>query len=106
MKHYVFVGSAGAYEANSVEPMHVEGDKRKASAGGLQMHRTGLRLVLRKRLLQLEGDKREASAGGSNVAAWQAGQGCRNGRCTIRRHALGTANRQKASLQLLRLGGA
>jgi nucleoside-diphosphate-sugar epimerase len=33
VKHYVFVGSAGAYEANSVEPMHVEGDKRKASAG-------------------------------------------------------------------------
>lgn len=33
MKHYVFVGSAGAYEANSVEPMHVEGDKRKPSAG-------------------------------------------------------------------------
>lgn len=34
MKHYVFVGSAGAYNANSVEPMHVEGDKRKSSAGG------------------------------------------------------------------------
>ena len=33
VKHYVFVGSAGAYEANKVEPMHVEGDKRKASAG-------------------------------------------------------------------------
>ena len=33
VKHYVFVGSAGAYEANSVEPMHVEGDKRKPSAG-------------------------------------------------------------------------
>lgn len=33
VKHYVFVGSAGAYAANSVEPMHVEGDKRKASAG-------------------------------------------------------------------------
>ncbi|GMH42227.1 hypothetical protein BSKO_10146 [Bryopsis sp. KO-2023] len=31
--HYVFVSSAGAYEANSVEPMHVEGDPRKASAG-------------------------------------------------------------------------
>ena len=27
------VGSAGAYAANSVEPMHVEGDKRKSSAG-------------------------------------------------------------------------
>lgn len=33
VKHYVFVSSAGAYAANSVEPMHVEGDKRKASAG-------------------------------------------------------------------------
>lgn len=33
VKHYVFVGSAGAYNANSVEPMHVEGDARKASAG-------------------------------------------------------------------------
>ena len=33
VKHYVFVGSAGAYVANSVEPMHVEGDARKASAG-------------------------------------------------------------------------
>lgn len=33
VKHYVFVGSAGAYKANDVEPMHVEGDERKASAG-------------------------------------------------------------------------
>lgn len=33
VKHYVFVGSAGAYNANSVEPMHVEGDARKSSAG-------------------------------------------------------------------------
>jgi nucleoside-diphosphate-sugar epimerase len=33
VKHYVFVGSAGAYAANAVEPMHVEGDPRKASAG-------------------------------------------------------------------------
>ena len=31
--HFVFVGSAGAYNANSVEPMHVEGDARKSSAG-------------------------------------------------------------------------
>ncbi len=38
VKHYVFVGSAGAYEANSVEPMHVEGDKRKPSAGGWRPH--------------------------------------------------------------------
>jgi hypothetical protein len=40
VKHYVFVSSAGAYAANSVEPMHVEGDKRKSSAGagrGLRM---------------------------------------------------------------------
>ena len=29
----MFVGSAGAYNANSVEPMHVEGDARKSSAG-------------------------------------------------------------------------
>ena len=33
-KHYVFVSSAGAYKADSIEPMHVEGDERKASAGG------------------------------------------------------------------------
>jgi nucleoside-diphosphate-sugar epimerase len=35
LKHYVYVSSAGAYKANSVEPMHVEGDERKASAGEL-----------------------------------------------------------------------
>jgi hypothetical protein len=33
-RHYVFVSSAGAYKANSIEPMHVEGDERKSSAGG------------------------------------------------------------------------
>ena len=33
VSHYVFVGSAGAYVADPIEPMHVEGDKRKASAG-------------------------------------------------------------------------
>jgi hypothetical protein len=33
VKHYVFVSSAGAYKANPIEPMHVEGDERKASAG-------------------------------------------------------------------------
>ncbi len=33
VQHYMFVSSAGAYEANSVEPMHVEGDSRKKSAG-------------------------------------------------------------------------
>lgn len=32
-KHYVFVSSAGAYKANNIEPMHFEGDERKASAG-------------------------------------------------------------------------
>jgi hypothetical protein len=33
VSQYCFVGSAGAYVANSVEPMHVEGDPRKAKAG-------------------------------------------------------------------------
>lgn len=33
VKHYVFVSSAGAYNANAIEPMHVEGDERKGSAG-------------------------------------------------------------------------
>ncbi|GAB4816663.1 hypothetical protein N2152v2_003709 [Parachlorella kessleri] len=33
VRNFVFVGSAGAYSANDVEPMHVEGDKRKSSAG-------------------------------------------------------------------------
>lgn len=33
MSQYCFIGSAGAYDANSVEPMHVEGDPRKLSAG-------------------------------------------------------------------------
>lgn len=33
VSQYCFIGSAGAYEANSTEPMHVEGDARKASAG-------------------------------------------------------------------------
>lgn len=32
-KHYVYVSSAGAYSPNDIEPMHVEGDKRKSSAG-------------------------------------------------------------------------
>ena len=35
VQHYMFVSSAGAYDANSVEPMHVEGDPRKKSAGDL-----------------------------------------------------------------------
>ena len=33
MKHYAFVASAGAYKADDIEPMLVEGDERKASAG-------------------------------------------------------------------------
>ncbi len=36
-KHYVFVSSAGAYKADSIEPMHVEGDARKASAGHVEV---------------------------------------------------------------------
>jgi hypothetical protein len=31
--HYVFVASAGAYKANKMEPVLVEGDPRKESAG-------------------------------------------------------------------------
>lgn len=37
MKHYVFVGSAGAYKADSIEPCHFEGDTRKSSAGHVQV---------------------------------------------------------------------
>ncbi|GAB4816081.1 hypothetical protein N2152v2_003127 [Parachlorella kessleri] len=37
VKNYVFVGSAGAYAADDVLPMHVEGDKRKSSAGHVQV---------------------------------------------------------------------
>lgn len=37
LKHYVYVSSAGAYKANSIEPMHVEGDVRKASAGHVEV---------------------------------------------------------------------
>lgn len=29
----MFVGSAGAYKDKGIEPMHVEGDERKSSAG-------------------------------------------------------------------------
>ncbi|PNH08146.1 Chloroplast stem-loop binding protein a, chloroplastic, partial [Tetrabaena socialis] len=35
--HYVFVSSAGAYKADSIEPMHVEGDVRKATAGHVEV---------------------------------------------------------------------
>jgi len=38
-RHYVFVSSAGAYKANSIEPMHVEGDERKSSAGHVIVER-------------------------------------------------------------------
>ncbi|KAF5834516.1 hypothetical protein DUNSADRAFT_8767 [Dunaliella salina] len=38
-KHYVFVGSAGAYNANSIEPCHYEGDARKASAGHVEVEK-------------------------------------------------------------------
>lgn len=33
VKHYVFVASAGAYNPNPIEPIHMEGDPRKSSAG-------------------------------------------------------------------------
>ena len=33
VQQYCFIGSAGAYEADSTEPMHVEGDRRKIKAG-------------------------------------------------------------------------
>lgn len=39
MKNFVFVGSAGAYDANSIEPLHVEGDKRKAKAGHVEVEK-------------------------------------------------------------------
>ena len=37
MKHYAFVASAGAYKADDIEPMLVEGDERKASAGHVSL---------------------------------------------------------------------
>ncbi|KAL6755032.1 hypothetical protein V8C86DRAFT_2685147 [Haematococcus lacustris] len=37
LKHYVFVASAGAYKADSVEPCHFEGDARKSSAGHVEV---------------------------------------------------------------------
>ncbi|KAG1681385.1 hypothetical protein FOA52_007433 [Chlamydomonas sp. UWO 241] len=36
-KHFVFVASAGAYKADPIEPMHMEGDARKASAGHVEV---------------------------------------------------------------------
>ncbi|KAG2448836.1 hypothetical protein HYH02_006187 [Chlamydomonas schloesseri] len=35
--HYVFVSSAGAYKADPIEPMHVEGDARKSTAGHVEV---------------------------------------------------------------------
>jgi len=37
VQHYVFVGSAGAYKADGIEPCHFEGDARKASAGHVEV---------------------------------------------------------------------
>lgn len=39
MKHFVFVSSAGAYKASPIEPMHVEGDERKSSAGHVEVEK-------------------------------------------------------------------
>lgn len=35
--HYIFVASAGAYKADSVQPQAVEGDARKSSAGHVEV---------------------------------------------------------------------
>ena len=56
----MFVASAGAYAADSVEPMHVEGDKRKASAGRLFGGGGGGRLEM-----YVAGGKGKASTAGS-----------------------------------------
>lgn len=37
VQHYAFVSSAGAYVAGPIEPEHVEGDARKASAGHVEV---------------------------------------------------------------------
>ena len=37
VKHYAFVSSAGAYVAGPIQPEHVEGDARKASAGHVEV---------------------------------------------------------------------
>lgn len=37
VKHYVFVASAGAYKADPIEPMHMEGDARKSTAGHVEV---------------------------------------------------------------------
>mmetsp|Transcript_28353 Transcript_28353/g.62316 ORF Transcript_28353/g.62316 Transcript_28353/m.62316 type:complete len:556 (+) Transcript_28353:33-1700(+) len=37
VKHFVFVSSAGAYKADPIEPMHIEGDSRKSTAGHVEV---------------------------------------------------------------------
>lgn len=37
VSHYAFVSSAGTYVAGKVQPEHVEGDPRKASAGHVEV---------------------------------------------------------------------
>ena len=37
VQQFIFVASAGAYVANDIEPMHVEGDPRKEQAGHVQV---------------------------------------------------------------------
>lgn len=39
VQHYAFVASAGAYKADDIEPMLVEGDERKASAGHVEVEK-------------------------------------------------------------------
>ncbi len=39
VEHYVFVGSAGAYNPNPIEPIHLEGDARKSSAGHVEVEK-------------------------------------------------------------------
>ncbi len=77
VQHYAFVGSAGAYKANDVEPMLVEGDERKASAGHVRTLQTficGLTSEVDdkkccyhlpacdRNAMRVEGDEQEASA--------------------------------------------
>ena len=54
VQHYMFVSSAGAYNANSTEPMHVEGDPRKSSAGEMP---TDYWAPLRRRPILQSGDE-------------------------------------------------
>jgi hypothetical protein len=70
VKHFVFVSSAGAYKANSIEPMHVEGDERKGSAG---------HVAVENYLKQVGRAKGGWSLG--CVMGRRAGLGCRVRRC-------------------------